>query len=129
MFKMKFEFKRGEEDCMALLNGALGAMRLSTVKIENSDGYLMTRTEYENDQQVSKSWNYGFDSIELSCEQDENEELCCWQLETEAFPKGQSPSSNVYHTRWCDAHPGRFMSVLQQISFDNAEAFVVLYHD
>ena len=129
MFHMVFEFERGEEDCLAVVNAALGGLRLSEVRIEDDDDYMATAVRYRDDRPVSREYRYGYDRLTLACRQREGEERHVWQLDAVAFPRGRAIDSDEFHDRWCAAHPDRTMRMLRQIAFDNADAFVVLYHE
>lgn len=130
MFTMFFEFERGEENSVAQLNAALASMRLSSLDIKQSDGYMITKKTFDKNEQVtSVELGYGFDSIELECGQEEGEALHSWQFDVEVLPKGEVNGGNAYHDRWCAMHPDRVMRMMQKRGFDTADAFVVLYHE
>ena len=130
MFTMNFSFERGEENSIAQLNAALASMRLSSVEIESCDGYMFTKKTYDKNERVtSVEIGYGFDSISLTCSQEEDEELHRWRLEAEVLPKGEISNSKAYHDRWCMMHPDRVMRIQQCNGFNTADAFVVLYHE
>ena len=130
MYTMSFEFERGEENSVAQLNAALASMRLSSLDIKQSDGYMITKKTFDKNQQVtSVELGYGFDSIKLECGQEEGEALHSWQFDVEVLPKGEVNGGNSYHDRWCAMHPDRVMRVMQQTGFDTADAFIVLYHE
>ena len=130
MYTMSFEFERGEENSVAQLNAALASMRLSSLDIKQSDGYMITKKTFDKNQQVtSVELGYGFDSIELECGQEEGEALHSWQFDVEVLPKGEVNGGNAYHDHWCAMHPDRVMRVMQQTGFDTADAFIVLYHE
>ncbi len=129
MFKMKFEFKNRELTDMNYVNAALSGMRLSDLKVEDGDGYLEVRTAYNQAQQPTETtYHYGFDNLVLACEADDDDPHT-WQMDAQAFPKGELSESNLFHDKWCGEHPDRAMRVLTQYSFDNADAFVVLHHE
>lgn len=129
MFTLSFDFERGEEDSLEQLNASLSSMRLSSLNIKDSDGYLLTKTTFKDGIPTGKSYSYGFDRIELECRQEDGEELYAWQIDAEAFPAGEIATSDSYHDRWCARHPGRVMRTLTQIGFDTADAFVVTHHE
>lgn len=130
MFTMSFEFERGEEDSVALLNAALASMRLSKVEINDEDGYMFTREFYGKDGQVTAvERGYGFDSITLACEQEEGEDLHRWQFEVEILPEDETIDGSVYCDRWDAAHPDSILRVMRKIGYDTADAFIVLYHE
>lgn len=130
MFTMSFDFERGEENSIAQLNAALASMRLSGLAVKQRDGYMITRKTFDKNEQVtSVELGYGFDSIELECEQEKGEDLHSWQFDVEVLPKDDMNDGNAYHDRWCAMHPDCVMRMMQQSDFDTAYAFVVLYHE
>ena len=131
MFKMTFDFNDRELTDLEQVNTALSALRFSNVEMENSDGYLATTTTYDAETQRPKgiTYNYGFDHLELACERDEGDELHTWQVDTQAFPKGEVSGSDEFHDIWCGEYPNRAVRTLMQYSFKEADAFVVLYHE
>ena len=130
MFTMNFSFERSEENSIAQLNAALASMQLSGVDIESCNGYMFTKKTYdENERVTSVELGYGFDSISLTCGQEEDEELHRWQLEADVLPKGEIRNPEAYHDRWCKEHPDRVMRILQHTGYDTADAFIVLYHE
>lgn len=134
MFTVKFDFNDRAERGPEQVSAALSQMHASSVDIRNIDGYLSKIEKYVQSELSSTEYAYGFDSIELEIEQNESEGLHSWQIETEALPEKDAPSSNGYHDRWCAEHPDRVMRVLQRVNFGMAfnegefVAFVVLSH-
>lgn len=128
MNKLVFELERGE-NCVAIINGALDGMRISSLEIENDDGYLCRRNEYKDGVLCDVSYSYGFDRLELVFECDEDEGLMRYQIDAVALSKGTFNSDRAYHDSWCSAHPDCVMRVLQHVSYDDADAFIVLYHE
>lgn len=51
-----------------------------------------------------------------------------YQIDVATFPKGEYDDSEQYHDVWCDDHPDRCMRIMQQISFDVVDVYVVLHH-
>lgn len=129
MFTLAFEFDRNVRGTEQI-NEKLASMRLSELHIRTNDGYLATKRTFDRDNTlVSTEYEYGFDKLELECEDGAAEERHVYQIDAAAFPKGEIASSDQYHDLWCADHPGRVMRVLQQISYDTADAFVVLHHE
>lgn len=131
MFKMSFDFEDRELTDLDFVNAALSAMRLSNLKAEESDGYLAVRTAYDPDthQPTETTYHYGFDQLTLICETDKEDDPHTWQVDAQVFHKGEMSSSDVFHDMWCKQHPDRTMRTLTQYSFDDADAFVILYHE
>ena len=131
MFKMSFDFEDRELTDLDFVNAALSAMRLSDLKAADSDGYLAVKTEYDPDthQPTETTYHYGFDHLTLVCETDEDDDPYTWQVDAQAFPKGEMSDSDAFHDMWCKQHPDRTMRTLTQYAFDDADAFVVLHHD
>ena len=131
MFKMTFEFTDREDTDLRYINAALSGMKLSKLNIEDDDGYLAKRTEFDAVTQEPRgiSYRYGFDRLVLEYEADEDETLYTWQVDTQAFAKGKYKDSNAFHDMWCSAHPDRVMRALTQYSFQDADVFVVLHHE
>jgi len=131
MFKMSFEFKNRDIEDLRHVNAALASMRLSSLKMDGSDGYLATITTRDpKTQQVTDiTYGYGFDQLTLACETVEREGLHAWQIDTQAFPKGEVSGSDKFHDMWCAEHTDRVMRVLMTHEFDDEYAFVVLHHE
>lgn len=131
MFHMNFKFENRNPEDLHHVNSALAGMALSGLRISDSDGYLAVRTEFGPDnQQRGKSYHYGYDSLELECECDKGVDLHHYQIDVQAFPKGEFADSDSYHRLWCADHPDRVMRLMQVIAFESsgAEAYVVLHH-
>ncbi len=129
MFTMRFDFQDHDTADISSVNAALSGMRLSHLKVEDSDGYLAVCTSYDQDQRpAGTTYRYGFDHLSLACET-EGDDLHTWQIDAQAYPKGELSGSDAFHDLWCRAHPDRVIRVLVQYGFDNADAFVVLYHE
>ena len=131
MFRMRFDFEERNVTNLNFINTALSALRLSDLKDEDSDGYLAVRTAYDPNthQPAETAYHYGFDHLTLVCETDENDDPHTWQVDAQAFPKGEVPSSHAFHSMWHKQHPDRTMRTLTQYAFDDADAFVVLHHE
>ena len=131
MFTMRFQFKEREVKDINRVNEALSAMKLSGLGIGALEGFLAQTIHYprETDRQPQTAYWYGFDLLELTCEDEEDEEKYCWQIETAAVPKGRFGSSGDFHDLWCRRHPDRTMRSLRMYSFDQADAFVILHHE
>ena len=133
MFRMSFDFEDRNYDNQDLqvVNAALASMRLSDLKMEDSDGYLATREVYdqETNQLKETKYNYGFDRLTFACDADEDEDLHAWQVDVQTFPKGEVSSTHAFHDMWCNEHPDRAMRTLAQYSYDNADVYVVLHHE
>ena len=91
MFKMTFEFTDREDTDLRYINAALSGMKLSKLNIEDDDGYLAKRTEFDAVTQEPRgiSYRYGFDRLVLEYEADEDETLYTWHVDTQAFAKGK----------------------------------------
>ena len=129
MFTITFEIKRGDPS-VDLINSALSGMKLTGLSIKDSEGYLATTQQFNNEHELlSTVYRYGFDRMQLECAQDEGQKAHTWQIDTEAMPKDEIHDADMYHDLWCATHPDRLMRVLQMISFTDVNAFVVLHHE
>ena len=126
--KITFDLAARDPDQLEYVNKALENLPLSNLKIEDSKGYLQTKIDYdENERPKATTYRYGFDSLVLDCGFGD-EGPYYYQIDAEAFPKGQVANSAIFHDLWCSAHPDRVMRVLTQYDFKTADAFVVLHH-
>ena len=132
MFKLIFEFKDREADQeLACVNGALAGLPLGEMQIAQNDGYLRTKTAYdaETGAPVETSYAYGFDRLELECAPAGAGNGHGYQIDVQAYAKGEYPDGELYHELWCADHPDRVMRMLQKIEYENADAYVILHHE
>ena len=88
-----------------------------------------TTTTWKDNIPVGKSYSYGFDQIELECEQADGEDALSWQIDTEAFPDHRFAESGTYSVNWYGLHPGRMFRQIMEIGFDaGMSAFIVVSH-
>lgn len=129
MFKLRFEFENREWTDLRFVNKALSGLRLSDVRMDG-DGYLATEYSYDSSNRAEGvQLHYGFDRLELECETNADEGLFTWQVQAYALPEGAVSGSDAFHEMWCCAYPNRIMRVLEQQSFENADVYIVLYHE
>ena len=129
MSVLQMNFVRGE-DSIRRINDALAGMCLSDVRIRDSRGCLATRKDFdENGQVKAVAYSYLFDSIALETTGDETMGTRTWRIETAVFLKG-SPNapqnSDAFFDSWSAGHPDRSVRVIQWITFDKADVFIVL---
>lgn len=128
---MTFEFEDRNPEEIQHVNAALSAMPVRGIKLEDGAGYLAIRSDYDpaSGQILGKTYMYGFDKLCLTCDHDENENAHVYQVDVQAFPKGEFADTDTYHTLWHADHPGRVMRVMQLVEFEDAEAYIVLHHE
>lgn len=129
MSVLQMNFVRGE-DSIRRINDTLAGMCLGDVRIRDSRGCLATRKDFdENGQVKSVTYSYLFDSIALETTDDETMGTRTWRIETAVFPKGSPDapqSSDSFFDIWSAGHPDRSVRVIQWITFDKADVFIVL---
>lgn len=131
MFNMIFDFEDRELNNIDYVNAALSAMQLSDVSLEDSDGFVAVTTHYDTEthQPKEKTYDFGFDKLDLACEAEEDEDLHIWQIDAHAFPEGEISASNEFHAMWCDEHPDRALRRIVKYSYGTTDVFVVLHHE
>jgi len=109
------------------INAALAGLRLSSVSIPDQDGYLITLTvKNGNDEQLV--YDYGFLSISLRCEP-AGENGGVWQLNAEVYPMNVYPDIATFKEAWRSAHPGQIIESTYAYQYGDLLAFIYLYHE
>ena len=130
MLIISFDDSDRSPQSLALINQALAGMSLADVSINSSSGYLgvKTRYDFETESQRTYSYRYGFDHLELACEAAGDEEICSWQIDTQAYQRGEVDGLGTFQGAWFTDHPGQTMRTLIHRRLEDADAFVVLHH-
>ncbi len=126
-FTLSFNFDVRSLEDISMIDSALSSMRLSNVDITDENGYSSVRTVTNNGVSTT-TYGYGFDNIILHCEKD-GDSLYVWHIAVEAHPKSIYKSSDDFLDTWENNHPGTTVRTRIMISFDDLNAFVVLYHE
>lgn len=129
MFKLNFDFKRGEEDSVACINHALSGLMLSELHVADNNGYFRTTIEKAPAGKVkAMTYDYGFDSISLVCEQNENEEQRIYQMDVYVLGKNDEACSN-YDQVWRNSHPDRVLRIMIQVDGSDMNSFIIFHHE
>ena len=98
------EYKKNLE----LVNAALDTMKLSEIEIKKIEDYIVTKQTFNKGELAHTYYDLGFDSIEILCTQNENEnDLHIFQISIVAFPKEEDKTTQEFHALWSKEHPDR----------------------
>lgn len=86
------EYKKNLE----LVNEALNTMKSSEIEIKSIQDYIVAKQTLNKGELDKTYYDFGFDKIEILFKKRFNEELHIFQVDTAAFPKEQSPPSQLF---------------------------------
>lgn len=131
-YNFQFNFSDRDEGNTKKLNSFLGAIELSSCKLEAVDcySYISTHFDYSSGEKQVDSVNYGlgFNSGVLVCE-DEDEDKAIFQIETAAFPIKESVHTNQFVEAWRESHPDKIIRTVTEWEFDTCTGFAVIYQN
>ena len=135
-FSLMFKFPERDETDIARINEVLSRLPLSSINIDTSsgeiDGYICTTKHYDKDENLTgTTYRYGFDSLILECEMNNDGDADFYQIDTKAYSRSEMKDSKMFRELWLKEHPGRVMRVMMEIEFNssNAAGFIVLHHE
>lgn len=134
-FRLMFRFPERDETDIARINEVLSRLPLSGIDVDTSagglDGYLHTTKHYDKDGELTGvTYRYGFDSLILECEMNNDEDMNIYQIDAKAYPRSEMKDSDMFRELWLKEHPGRVIRIMMEIDFadSNAAGFIVLHH-
>ena len=115
---------------MEKINRELAGIPLSKLGVEEYKDYIAVEREFDpqTHRQIGTSCRYGFDRLVLSYEDKQKDGLYIWGVRTFAFPLGQIRDDDAFLAQWRTENPDYVLRVLQHRAFENADAFLALYH-
>ncbi|MCR5041636.1 MAG: hypothetical protein K6C36_06025 [Clostridia bacterium] len=131
MFKITYESQDRMRNETARINAFLAADRLAGANIKECSAYLAATNRYnaEHEQVGETTYSLGFDRIILICEQKDKIHAHEFRIDTVVFPKGAIANSGIFRAMWTATHADRVMRQMIAITFEAADAFVVLHHE
>ena len=123
MMKIHFEFEDQKATDLEQLNAMLGALRLQSLELENTSGYLQT---VRNGDGELIEQRYGLTCCTLNCERAEDEDGLVYQMDTAVTPLNVEHEAFVKD--WRERHPDRIVRIVQSTDFDDARTFLIVHH-
>ena len=120
--------KRMYKHNLLMLNAALKSMKLSEIEIKDIQDYVVTCQTFNDKGEVSFiNYDYGFDKIDLLCNQRVNKDLHIFQMDTAAIPRtaNEDLDSQAFFQLWRKEHPDLLIQQMIKLSYKYANAFIL----
>ena len=123
MMTMTLQFPDRTRTDLDQLNAILAALKLDSLELENTCGYLAT-TRTADGTLVER--RYGLDNCTLNCEEATGDAGLRYQMDT-LVTEPFAVHDEVVQC-WREDHPDRVVRIVQIAEYDDAWAFLIVHH-
>ena len=120
-YHLDFDFRDRKVSDLEQLNKVLSAMKLKSLELENTEGYLAVTRDKDGNLVHQR---YGLDRGTLICTPAKDGD--CYQLDT--VVTDQSVAYDDFLEVWRKNHPGRVVRTVITVSFEEVFAYVIAHH-
>lgn len=127
--KLDFKFER-LENCVEQINSILSEMPVSSLTIDDNSGCFFKSVQ-QSDQGEILSDTYGFKSISFKYEQNKNEQMFVYKMDTFVINKNDENCKD-FDKAWREVNPNRVMRFFMSVDYANGSeqiGCVVLHHE
>lgn len=123
MITIQFDFKNRSPEDLEQLNAILSAMKLQDLRLEDSEGYLATTTDGEDN---LISYRYGLDSGTLVCKLAKGKTGYQYQLDSAVVDK--IVDHDEFLQIWRTQHPDRMVRIVIRADHGTVAGYLIVHH-